>query len=170
MATLLGPLSLLRASSVYLLNRRLSFYSPSLVCEINSSTPWDKNIAIPLQGTAVSITLLTVPCPQDSFFDSCLTNTGQSNKKLPKKLKKKKKKETKLNIELTPRKQLMLEENNELYISKINVHSPPQIWETVQKHDASIKSSMTASFHHYLVWGEITPAERGWQCPARSGN
>lgn len=48
-ATLLGPLSLQRAFSVSLLNRHLLLYLLSCVYKIHSSTPSDKNQALPYQ-------------------------------------------------------------------------------------------------------------------------
>lgn len=48
LATLLGPLSLLRVSSVSSLNATLSFYSLSFIHKICSSTPGDKTLALPL--------------------------------------------------------------------------------------------------------------------------
>lgn len=50
MATLSGSVSLLRAFSVSLLNKLLSLYSLSSVCEIHSSASRDKNLALPLQN------------------------------------------------------------------------------------------------------------------------
>ena len=46
-ATLSGPLSLLRAFSVSLLNKPPSLCSLAIVREIHSSTLWDKNQALP---------------------------------------------------------------------------------------------------------------------------